>query len=122
MNEQHPSEGLRQYGELFYRADAVAAILRAVAGPLEGHGRDFVLRVSSDLPTTMPWPADSRDLQRAASLHDLCRPVLLRLQHDGILGPDPLRLDVLLWRGPRVMPSDYGEHDPSLVDQQQNPL
>jgi hypothetical protein len=116
MDDQRRSEGLRQYGELFYRADAVAAILRAVADTLEGDRRIAVLRLSSNIPSTMSWPNNGGDVQQQASLNSVYSFVQFRIQHTYSLDTDPIRLDALLWRGPGLLPPADGQHDSGLAD------
>jgi hypothetical protein len=109
-------EAHREYGELYYRADAVAAILRAVARHLEGGERRAVLLLSHDIPTTMPWHDPGKDLWQQADQLCLCRALQLGLRNYSVLGAGPVRLACLLRNGAGDMRLSDREYAAGLAD------
>lgn len=120
MNEHPHTEAPREYGELYYSADAVAAFLRVVAQYVEADKRQLVLRLSHSIPTTMPWAHDSPDLQQPPSEHSLCRFVQFGIRDSTILGSDTLRLTALLRNGPNPQHLADWEYLTGMADQQSN--
>lgn len=118
-DEQHAAAKTdREYGELYYRADTVSAILRTMAQLLESDQRSTMLHLSSNIPSTMRWDDHSPDGEQTTGQSDLYRSIQLRLQYNALFGSGSLRLDALLRRGPSPVRPIDGEHLTGLADQQ----